>query len=77
MGFFVIWRFDFMIQQAIEELVRPSIEAMDIEFWGAEYVQQGRSNVLRIYIDKPDGRGNMGPVVLDGRPRDRVLAGMV
>ena len=59
MGFFVIWRFDFMIQQAIEELVRPSIEAMDIEFWGAEYVQQGRSNVLRIYIDKPEG------VVLD------------
>ncbi len=26
---------------------------------------------------RPDGRGNMGPVVLDGRPRDRVLGGMV
>ncbi len=26
---------------------------------------------------RPDGCGNMVPVVLDGRPRDRVLVGMV
>ncbi len=48
-----------MIQQDIEQLVRPSIEDMGIEFWGAEYQRQGRSGTLRIYIDKPEG------VVLD------------
>lgn len=48
-----------MIPEAIEALVRPSIEDMDLEFWGAEYQRQGRSGLLRIYIDKPDG------VVLD------------
>jgi ribosome maturation factor RimP len=44
-----------MIQQDIEQLVRPSIEDMGIEFWGAEYLRQGRSGLLRIYIDKPEG----------------------
>ncbi|MDX2346147.1 MAG: ribosome maturation factor RimP [Legionella sp.] len=44
-----------MIQKDIELLVRPSIEDMQIEFWGAEYLRQGRSGLLRIYIDKPEG----------------------
>ncbi|MDF1645728.1 MAG: ribosome maturation factor RimP [Legionellaceae bacterium] len=44
-----------MIQQDIEQLVRPSIEAMGIELWGIEYQRQGRSGLLRIYIDKPEG----------------------
>ncbi|MDF1677864.1 MAG: ribosome maturation factor RimP [Legionellaceae bacterium] len=48
-----------MIQQDIEQLVRPSIEDMGIEFWGIEYQRQGHSGTLRIYIDKPEG------VVLD------------
>jgi ribosome maturation factor RimP len=44
-----------MILQDIEQLVRPSIEEMGIEFWGAEYQRQGRSGFLRIYIDKAEG----------------------
>ena len=44
-----------MIQQDIEQLLRPSIEDMGIELWGVEYQRQGRSGLLRIYIDKPDG----------------------
>lgn len=44
-----------MIQQEIEQLVRPSIEAMNIELWGIEFLKQGRSGLLRIYIDKPEG----------------------
>lgn len=44
-----------MIQQEIEQLVRPSIEAMNIELWGIEFLKQGRSGLLRIYIDKPQG----------------------
>jgi ribosome maturation factor RimP len=44
-----------MIPEAIEELLRPSIEEMGIEFWGAEYQRQGRSALLRIYIDKSEG----------------------
>lgn len=44
-----------MIQQELEQLVRPSIEDMGIEFWGVEYRRQGRSGLLRIYIDKPGG----------------------
>ncbi len=48
-----------MIEQDIEQLVHPSIEDMGIELWGIEYQKQGRSGLLRIYIDKPEG------VVLD------------
>jgi ribosome maturation factor RimP len=44
-----------MIQQDIEQLVRPSIEDMDIELWGIEYIRQGHAGFLRIYIDKAEG----------------------
>jgi ribosome maturation factor RimP len=44
-----------MIQQDIEHLVRPSIEDMGLEFWGAEYQRQGFTGLLRIYIDKDTG----------------------
>ncbi len=44
-----------MIQEDIEQLIRPSIEDMGIELWGVEYQRQGRSGLLRIYIDKSDG----------------------
>ncbi len=44
-----------MILQDIEHLVRPSIEDMGLEFWGAEYQRQGFTGLLRIYIDKDTG----------------------
>ena len=44
-----------MIQQEIEQLVRPSIEAMGLELWGLEFSKQGHSGLLRVYIDKPEG----------------------
>ena len=44
-----------MIEQDIEQLMRPSIQDLGIELWGVEYQKQGRSGLLRIYIDKPEG----------------------
>ena len=44
-----------MIQHDIEDLIRPSIEDMGLEFWGCEYRKQGWSGLLRIYIDRAEG----------------------
>ncbi|MBA2709127.1 MAG: ribosome maturation factor RimP [Tatlockia sp.] len=44
-----------MIQNEIEELLKPLIIDLGYEMWGCEYLSQGRHSLLRIYIDKADG----------------------
>ena len=46
-----------MIQDEIEQLLRPTIESMGYELWGCEYLAQGKHSLLRVYIDKEDGIG--------------------
>ncbi|MFY7698479.1 MAG: ribosome maturation factor RimP [Legionella sp.] len=46
-----------MVQQEIEQLVKPTIESMGYILWGCEYLAQGKHSLLRIYIDKEDGVG--------------------
>ena len=44
-----------MIQQDIENVLRDTIESLDCQLWGCEFLQQSRHSLLRIYIDKPQG----------------------
>lgn len=44
-----------MVEDKIEQLLRPLIEEMGYELWGCEYLAQGKHSVLRLYIDKADG----------------------
>lgn len=46
-----------MLQDDIEQLLRPTIESMGYELWGCEYLAQGKHSLLRVYIDKEDGIG--------------------
>ncbi len=46
-----------MLQDDIEQLIRPTIESMGYELWGCEYLAQGKHSLLRIYVDKEDGIG--------------------
>ncbi|MDA1073841.1 MAG: ribosome maturation factor RimP [Proteobacteria bacterium] len=39
----------------VEQLLKPTIEAMGFVLWGLEYLAQGRQAQLRIYIDGPEG----------------------
>jgi ribosome maturation factor RimP len=39
----------------IEELITPTIEALDALVWGVEYLSQGKYSLLRIYIEREDG----------------------
>jgi ribosome maturation factor RimP len=39
----------------IEELITPTIEALDAQVWGVEYLSQGKYSLLRIYIEREDG----------------------
>lgn len=41
------------LEQKIESLVAPAIEALGIELWGCEYIAAGKDSTLRIYIDRP------------------------
>lgn len=43
------------ITQQIKSLISPSIQALGFELWGLVYVQQGRTAILRIFIDGPTG----------------------
>ena len=46
-----------MIQDEIEQLLKPTIDSMGYELWGCEYLAQGKHSLLRVYIDKEDGIG--------------------
>jgi len=46
-----------MIQDKIEQHIRPTLEDMGYELWGCQYLAQGRNALLRVYIDKADGIG--------------------
>lgn len=41
--------------QTLSTMVLPAVEACGFELWGLEFLPQGKSSVLRIYIDSPDG----------------------
>lgn len=44
-----------MIEDKIEQLLKPLVNDMGYELWGCEYLAQGKHSVLRLYIDKPEG----------------------
>ena len=46
-----------MIQNQIEEYIRPVLQDMGYELWGCQFIPRGRGSLLRIYIDKADGVG--------------------
>jgi ribosome maturation factor RimP len=39
----------------IERLIAPTILAMGYDLWGCIFLRQGRTGVLRVYIDKDTG----------------------
>jgi ribosome maturation factor RimP len=39
--------------QTLSTMVLPAVEACGFELWGLEFLPQGKSSVLRIYIDSP------------------------
>lgn len=44
-----------MIGQALHNLLSQTVQGMQYEFVGAEWAQEGKRSILRVYIDKPDG----------------------
>ncbi len=41
--------------ERLEDLVRPVVEALNLQLWGVEYSSQGRCTVVRIFIDNTEG----------------------
>ena len=44
-----------MVNEQLNELVRPVVEAMGCELWGIEQLALGRHSTLRIFIDAEQG----------------------
>ena len=42
-------------EQQLIEMLKPVVEAMGYDFWGLEYIAQGKNSVLRIFIDGENG----------------------
>ena len=38
----------------IADLIRPTVEALDVDLWGVEHLIQGKYSVVRVFIDKAD-----------------------
>lgn len=39
----------------LEKIIRPAVEAIGFEFWGLEYISQGKHSILRVFIEHEDG----------------------
>ncbi|MCR8921237.1 ribosome maturation factor RimP [Dasania sp. GY-MA-18] len=37
------------------ELIKPVVEALELQLWGVEYLAHAKQTVVRIYIDSPKG----------------------
>lgn len=46
------------IEEKIEAVLRPTVESMEFNWWGMEFLPAGRHTLLRIFIEKPDGTVN-------------------
>ncbi len=42
-------------EQKLIDLIKPVVETLGFDFWGLEYIAQGKSSVLCIYIDGENG----------------------
>ena len=42
-------------EQQLNDLLKPLVEALGYDFWGLEYISQGKNSVLRVFIDKEEG----------------------
>ena len=42
-------------EQQLVDLLKPVVEALGFEFWGVEYLLQGKDSVLSVYIDSEKG----------------------
>lgn len=45
------------MQIELEQLLKPTLEAMGYELWGCQYLARGGYALLRIYIDSANGIG--------------------
>jgi ribosome maturation factor RimP len=43
------------LEDKLEQLFKPTIEAMGFELWGLEYIPAGKHSTLRVFVEKPDG----------------------
>jgi len=41
--------------EQIKELIEPTVTALGLELWGVELLQQSKSSLLRIYIEREEG----------------------
>jgi ribosome maturation factor RimP len=42
-------------EEQLNKLIQPIVEALGFDFWGLEYISQGKNSVLRVFIDKEEG----------------------
>ena len=47
--------------QVLQDLIAPAVQACNVDLWGVEFTPQGKRSLLRIYIDKNDGKAE--PVI--------------
>jgi ribosome maturation factor RimP len=45
------------VQERLHDLIGPIVDALGCEFWGLEYLTQGRHATLRIYIERDSEEG--------------------
>ena len=42
-------------QQQLQDMLRPTVDALGFELWGIEYLSQGKHSVLCVYIESENG----------------------
>jgi ribosome maturation factor RimP len=58
------------MREALMRLLEPLVEALGFELLDVEYAQSGRSGVLRIFIDRPDGGAGGSESGADAKEQD-------
>ncbi len=44
-----------MTIETLKEIIKPALDAIELELWGIELIGQGGGAILRVYIEGPNG----------------------
>ena len=61
------------VTEIVAEVAKPIVEQHGCQLWDVEYVREGSERFLRLYLDKPDGTGDINDCEAISRAVDPIL----
>ena len=63
------------MEEKVKEIIEPKVTELGYELYDVQYLKEGKDNVLRVFIDKPEGI-NIDDCVKVSRELNEIIDGL-